>query len=275
MLQFNNVQKINNNEEIKGSKYESKALKEKREEIKEDVIKSYKSNYNMKEVAKEFGIHPKTVTRILKENNIDYKSRGYASQNVKENPFDGKSIEDKSYWIGFISGDGYIGRDKNLIQITSKDYEIIEHFKNFIGEGLSIDNKTINENVIYVARFSHKEAKDYLVARGVTTNKSLTLKLKVKLNWNIVRGLFDADGSFSQNRIKITTGSELLLKQLTKFFKENNLEVSISDKGKGNCWDIYILGGKSAIEFVYNRFYENNSNYFLTRKKEQIRRYIE
>ena len=34
-----------------------------------------------------------------------------------------------------------------------------------------------------------------------------TLKFNVKLNWDIVRGIFDADGSFSQNRLKITTAS--------------------------------------------------------------------
>jgi intein-encoded DNA endonuclease-like protein len=255
--------------------YEAKCFKAKREAIKDDVIKSYKEHYSLNKVAKIFDIHSKTVARILKENNIDYKGRGYASQKVKINPFDNKTVEDKSYWLGFIAGDGYINQNKNQIVITSIDLEIINNYKLFIGEGLNIQTFYKNNKPLYVATFSHLEAKDYLVKRGITSNKSKTLKFNVKLNWNIIRGLFDADGSFSQNRLKITTGSNKTIEQLILFFKEYNIDCKIQDKGKQTCWDVYLLGGKDTIEKVYNYFYNHNPTYFLTRKKEQIRRYIE
>src|SRR5690606_16824725 len=150
-------------------------------------------------------IHSKTVAKILKENNIQYKGRGEAGSFVKLNPFDNKNIEDKSYWLGFIGGDGYISENKNSILITSIDFEMINHFIDFVGEGVRYHEKMLLSGLVYTASFSNKEAKEYLVKRGVTTKKSLTLKYNVKLNWDIIRGLFDADGSFSQNRLKITT----------------------------------------------------------------------
>ena len=257
------------------SKYEAKVFKEKREQIKDAVIASYKEHYSLNKVGKVFNIHSKTVARILDENNVQYKGRGYASQKVKENPFDNKSVEDKSYWIGFIAGDGYLSKYKERILITSIDYEIVNHFKTFVGEGLSINKLIKNNKPLYVAQFSHLEAKRYLIKRGITTSKSRTLRFNVKLNWDIIRGLFDADGSFSQNRLKITTGSADVIEQLVLFFKENGIETKIQNKGTYTCYDVYLLGGKSTIEFVYNKFYLHNPTYYLTRKKEQIRRYIE
>jgi hypothetical protein len=257
------------------SKYEAKVFKEKREKIKDEVIASYNEHFSLNKVGKLFNIHSKTVARILQENNIDYKGRGYATQKVKLNPFDNKSVEDKSYWLGFIAGDGYISEHKQKILISSIDYEIVDNFKKFVGEGLSIITQIKNNKPMYVATFSHLEAKNYLVKRGVTTKKSLTLRFNVKLNWDIVRGLFDADGSFSQNRLKVTTASPRLIKQLVLFLKENGIETKIQNKGKYTCYDIYLLGGKDTIAFVYNKFYSHNPTYYLTRKKEQIRRYIE
>lgn len=256
----------------KPNKYESQNNIIRREKLKNIVIELYNEKHNLKAVGIELNIHPKTVARILKDNNISYKGRGYASQKVFTNPFNNKSIEDKSYWLGFLAGDGYIHPKKNLIHICSIDKEIIENYKKFIGEGLGITYHNNSKNTIYIATFSHKETKDYLVKRGITTKKSLTLSLKVILNWNIIRGLFDADGSFSQNRFKITSGSNKLILQLETFFNKEGFKVSIKIKGKAK--DIYILGGKEQLKLLYNKMY-NTSNYFLTRKKEKIRRYIE
>lgn len=266
------------------SKYETKAFRQRRLELKDQVISLYNSLKTLKAVAEELNIHPKTVARILKDNNIIYKSRGEVGQLVWENPFKNKSIEDKSYWIGFISGDGYIDRYKNRISIISNDYEIIEKFKAFVGNNISIRSRvnvytnTFNisrETTTYVASFSNKDSKDYLTKRGVTTKKSKTLELKVKLNWDIIRGLFDADGSMSGNQMKITTGSRKLVHQLYLFFKEQEIKVSIKDKGTGTCWDVYILGGKQTMTEIYKHFYQDRPYYYLSRKKEQIRRYIE
>ena len=261
-------------EVIKSSAYEAKSFKDNRDRIKDAVIASYLEHYSFKKVGEIFGIHAKTVARIIKENGIAHKGRGEATQLVKNNPFDNKTTQQKSYWLGFIAGDGYVSKDKNTIQITSIDLELIEQFDEFVGVGVGRDEKELKSGVVYVSRFSNAAAKEYLVKRGVTTNKSKTLKFNVKLNWDIVRGIFDADGSFSQNRLKITTASVYFIKQLTLFYKEYGLESKISDKGKGECWDVYLLGGKDSIEKVYNYFYAHDPEYYLTRKREQIRRYI-
>lgn len=261
---------------LKPSKYESQASIDRRNKLKDEVITSYQELKTLKLVGEKLNIHAKTVARILKENNIDYKGRGYAAQKVFLNPFDNKSFEDKSYWLGFIAGDGYISKDKNLIHISAIYTEIVENYKNFIGEGLTVTETCHGVNPIFTCTFSHKEAKEYLVKRGITTKKSLTLRFNVKLNWSIIRGLFDADGSFSQNRFKITSGSNRVIKQLEAFFNQEGFKTVIKLKNEGsNTKDIYILGGKEGMKILYNKLYHKEHNYKLTRKKEAIRRYIE
>lgn len=262
-------------EVVKSSVYEAQKFKDNRERIKDDVIKAYQEHYSFKKVAEIFGVGAKLIARIIKENDIPFKGRGEATQLVKTNPFENTTAQQRSYWLGFIAGDGYVSKDKNTIQITSTDLELIEQFEEFVGDGIGRTHKMLNSGLVYVAKFSNAEAKEYLVKRGVTTNKSKTLKFNVKLNWDIIRGIFDADGSFSQNRLKITTASKAFIEQLTSFYKDNGLEYKVSDKGTGTCWDVYLLGGKETITKVYNHFYRHDPEYYLTRKREQIRRYIE
>lgn len=260
---------------IKSSQYESKIWIERRERIKDDVIKSYAELKTFKEVAKKFKVGAKVIARIIKENGIEFKSRGEVGQLVDICPFERSTKEEKSYWIGYIAGDGNISPNKNLITLVTADLEIVNHYKCFIGEGLKNTWKYNGCSNIYSLTFSHHKTKEYLINKGITPQKSRTLIFKFKINWDVIRGLFDADGSFSQNRLKITSGSPRLIKQLTKFFKKYDIDVKIQDKGTGICWDVFLLGGKETINKVYNYFYSQNPKYLLTRKKEQIRRYIE
>lgn len=244
-------------------------------DLTEEICKKYLEVYNMKKVAKAFSLHPKTIAKILKENDIKIKGRGYASQKVIHNPFNAKQQKNIDYWIGFIAGDGYLSATKYSIQICSNDLEIINNYKHFIGEGVGITKVQRKNGLHYIAKFSHKEAYMFLISKGLTTKKSLTLKFTIPLNWNILRGLFDADGSFSQNRFKITTGSIELVGQLSCFCQTHNIDFSVNKKSpKSTVYDFYFKGGKPVLKYIYDNMY-SYSRYFLTRKKEQIGRHIQ
>tara|TARA_B100001750_G_C15482258_1_gene586121 strand:- start:558 stop:1355 length:798 start_codon:yes stop_codon:yes gene_type:complete len=240
-----------------------------------EMYNSYLELHTIKAVANKFNLHEKTVARVFKANNLKTKGRGYATQKVFKNPFINKDKSEIDYWVGFIAGDGYLHPTKKQIQIGSNDLEIIENFKNFIGEGVSITKVERITAIHYVATFSHKGAYNYLYYRGLTTKKSKTLMFTQPINWNILRGLFDADGSFSQERFKITTGSYNLAKQLADFCREKNIKFSAKYKATNSTTiDFYFLGGKPTIKLIYNNFY-NNTNLYLNRKEEQIRRYLQ
>jgi hypothetical protein len=261
---------------MKTSKYESQATIQRRLDNTDKVIELYKIHRTFKKVAELVKMDHRTVARIIKDNNINYKGRGFASQKVLDNPFENASFEDKSYWIGFIAGDGYLSQNKFAISIVSIDREIIDNFKTFVGEGISESWRLDNSGYVYTARFSHKDAHNYLTKRGVTSKKSLTLKFNVKLNWSIVRGLFDADGSFSQNRFKITSGSKFVVKQLEEFFNSEGFNTVVKYKSPTNkILDIYILGGKPKLIELYNKLYHSECKYCLSRKKDSIGRFIQ
>ena len=254
---------------VKG-KYESQATFDFRQKITPDVIRAYEEHKSIKIVKSLFSVTDDTIRRILKDNNIEIIGRGYASAKSLNNPFN-KGITskyDRAYWVGYIAGDGYIDKTKNKIQITSKDDIMIEQFKNFIKEGYGTNTTKTGVTSIY---FSNKDAKDYLEKIGLTTKKSLTLKINIPLTWDFIRGVFDADGSFSQNRFKITTGSIEFRNLLVSFFNSNGIETSVSPKTKDtDTCDIYLLGGKEMLDLVYTKMYNENCKYFLPRKKDLI-----
>lgn len=74
-------------------------------EIK-DVIDLYKSNKSIKEIAKLFNSSQETISKVLKENNIEVYRRNKI--NFDEHIFDVIDTEEKAYWLGFIFADGYI-----------------------------------------------------------------------------------------------------------------------------------------------------------------------
>lgn len=254
---------------VKG-KYESQANFDFRQKITPDVISSYEEHKSITIVKKIYNVTDDTIRRILKDNNVEIIGRGYASAKSFKNPFDKNTTSkyDRAYWVGYIAGDGYIDRSKNKIQITSKDDIMIEQFKDFIKEGYGTNTTKTGVTSIY---FSNKDAKDYLDSIGLTTKKSLTLKINIPITWDFIRGIFDADGSFAQNRFKITTGSLEFTDQLVSFFLSNNIQTSISFKGKiSNTCDVYILGGKEVLDLVYTKLYNENCKYYLPRKKDLL-----
>lgn len=237
----------------------------------------YEEFKTIKAIATHLNLHPKTVAKRLQRLGIDYRGRGYSTNTNPYDPFNdsSKDLDSKIYWAGFIAGDGYIDKNKNKIAVISKDMEVINNFNKFINNTGGIVKHTSRD--VYTISYSNKESKDYLIKKGITNKKSKTLNIKAKLNWSFIRGIFDADGSFSQNRFKITTGSVTFKNQLVNFFKDNNIETSISKKDSiSDTVDIYVLGGKPVLNIIFKHMYEDtNAIYFLSRKKEQLRRYLQ
>ena len=106
---------------------------------------------------------------------------------------------DIAYIVGLIASDGCLIGDGRHINITSKDIEIINHFRSILNISSRHFVKQGNlGGTAYHLQFSNVAFYDFLLITGLTPAKSLTMrKLKVPDLYfkDFMRGYFDGDGT--------------------------------------------------------------------------------
>lgn len=197
------------------------------------------------------------------------ETRGGSNRIVHSNPFSIRT-EEADYWIGMLGADGSVSTKKNSIHIQLKDIDLLEKYRVFVSEKLTI-HKKYNEagSLMGTVLYQNKEIKDYLGTLGIIPRKSKVFKYLIPINGNILRGHFDGDGSVSQRRPKITTGSPYFKEQLEEYYDSLNIKytTTVKDKKLNNCWDITVL--YESRQTLFDLLYKNASVY-LERKYNQF-----
>lgn len=188
------------------------------------IIREYLNGKNQKEIATMFNSYNTSIRRVLLKNNITLRDSGYASRFVRHNifePFD----EQNDYWIGMLATDGCV-KDTGGIALGLKgsDRKLLESFVSFtkVDKVKVIDGISKGHFAFSMVSFMSKETANYLTSIGITPRKSLTLALKIPLNFHILRGIIDGDGSYSPMnsrgvRLQICTASPVFQTQLFEF----------------------------------------------------------
>jgi len=205
-------------------------------------------------------------------------------KNMYNNCFENLDSYEKSYWFGFLIGDGSIGiygRSKKL-SITLKKgdvYHLIE-FTKFIGYNSDRvkyrkDGKTVGLQIV-----SEKLFYD-LYNLGMRQRKANTVNGSVFPNlfqFDFIRGLIDADGSivlYKQEgryvpKVSLSLYGNLpLLKKVHSFIDSGGH--LIENKSRDGRADCLVYNGRFGVEHVLNLIYENDEP-SLGRK---IERYLE
>lgn len=180
----------------------------------------------------------------------------------RENPFECMSAEAK-YWIGYIFADGHLVFDETTrayqISLFSKDEPIMRKFQEFLGERAKFYKRPTG--ICQVAYNSKPVTKWFMETFNISQDKSLNLNPDITLDWDIVHGYFDGDGSVrlrgNHYECKFTTGSEAWAKRLQEFLKEYEIESMI--KEKGNAFDINIYK-KSSVALLFANMYASNTS---------------
>lgn len=231
---------------------------------KEIEVKSlYEEGLEIKEICKIANVYKDYPTKIAKKYNI---SRGSGKKSsIKLDKFRYGSIE-SDYWLGYIISDGNIKITKRVsnISISSIDLEIKEKFLKYIPEC----NLYIRNNYLYSMYFGSKEIANYLISLGITPKKSKTIKLNIPLSKDILRGIFDGDGSVHNKRLvcKITTASEDLGNQIVDFLKNNDIFSKLRKRGNLNCYDVWIERKTDFEKFFELLYKDRNNNVYMERK---------
>jgi hypothetical protein len=117
--------------------------------------------------------------------------------------------ESMAYALGLVATDGCLGRDGRHIIFDSSDRQLVETFLDCVGRpDASVgQRRTRTGGVAYRAQLSDRRLYDWLVERGLTPAKSLTLgalDVPDDLFRHTARGLLDGDGSIYVKRQRPT-----------------------------------------------------------------------
>jgi hypothetical protein len=104
-----------------------------------------------------------------------------------------------AYAVGLLATDGCLAKKSTLIDLTSKDREQLQNFRRCVGVDFRITKKQGSNGRTYLrVQFKSVLFYDFLLRIGLTPAKSKTLgaiKIPQKFFWDLLRGLYDGDGS--------------------------------------------------------------------------------
>lgn len=175
------------------------------------------------------------------------------------------------YLVGLITADGCLSSDGRHIDITSKDYELLEKIKTTTGITNKIGSKYgFNKSHAFHIQIGNKNFYNFLLMVGLTQKKSLTLgSLNVSRKYfvDFLRGMIDGDGCIrrwihpsnlmEQWNLRIYSGSGIFIKWLRYV-----MECMLSVKGKiyretDRKW--ILKYGKMAAKEIAKRCYYKNA----------------
>ena len=187
--------------------------------------------------------------------------------------------EDFDYFLGILATDGNVSKNQIRIGgIADNNVEFLQHWCNFLDNKVSIKKyKKSKSDILYNSvAFKNQDIVDLLSSQyGIIPNKTFTLSLPY-LNWNVIRGIFDGDGSLSKDKrsfsfkFSIVTASITFANQLYDFFKSENLNVHLYTEtgGKNPLYKVVIIT-ISDIYYIFNHLYKDSSC-FLKRKYDKF-----
>lgn len=237
--------------------------------------------YSANKAAKELGIDCGTMRKRLKEY-FDLTFLPDGKKKINSNFFNTIDTEEKAYWLGFLTADGYIkGTGSIELGLAEIDKEHIEKFKKTLGSEHKLGKKeTKLNNKIYTSykiSFKDKIMTQDLTKYGLTPNKSYDAYIpkdliEEKYIRHYIRGLFDGDGSLysykqhngkERNELSLVTASEVMVKDLLEIIK-THANIDMKYRKSRNLHEIRLYDQFQIKVFL--RWIYNDSHISLDRK---------
>lgn len=254
----------------------------------DDEIDFIKKNYMEMKTSDIAQMLSRTMSAIeLKAKRLGLKKYPYMCD---YHYFDEIDTEEKAYWLGFLTADGWINKnDKNNAGVTGIElqYGDINHLKKFnksIGGNYQITDRwrpcTLStkdknkKNHLCCIRIFSLTMYNSLVNKGFTKDKSYDYNVPVlrkDLVRHYIRGYFDGDGCFTFTNksfhINFITVSKVLSDDVSEILKSEMFNFTRSDYVTDFNTVIYkidIYRQQDKINFL-NWIYQD-SNIYLDRK---------
>ena len=258
------------------------------EELIEYVCNEYLKGRSITSIKDEIKSSPNVVSKILKDNGVTKRTpKEMATKFIfNEDYFSVIDTEEKAYWLGFLSADGYITKQRKHcsyrvgVSLAIFDKEHLNKLKNALNSNHEIKvyrNSEKNEfgqtEYCRLIFSSNKFAND-LIEKGCVPNKSDILQymgdIVVPKEYEIdyIRGYFDGNGSISftdkTKKLSLCGTKEMLQGFLTYF----NYNIKM-DKRRDNGTNNYSISFTHRKAYgILKQMYEN-SHIYLDRKYEK------
>jgi len=253
--------------------------------IIEFAIDRYKSGISMLNISKEIGVPYHTVRNTFKNYASFIREKNARVYNLNLNYFENIDTAEKSYWVGFLSGDGCVDmKDKSKtpgrisLELKRGDRNHIQKFLDCIDSNIRIKDcsryKKYTENVSETSRIfinSVKMAGD-LIRLGVVPNKSKFLKVCENIPDKFIvdywRGLVDSDGWMcGSSRFSVgLIGTENIVTNFKFWVRSICPDVyDIKLKHKRNSYSVEFTKKSIVFNVLKKLYYESSVS--LDRKK--------
>lgn len=253
----------------------------------DDAIKLYtQDKIPIHKIAEIFKSTEKTISKVLKENNIEVTR----VLKFNEHVFDIIDSEEKAYWLGFLWADGCVvsvnPEKPNYaieLDLSSKDRNHLVKFCHF----LSLSEDRIKEKICPPGKLVKKERKvsrvqisskhmwKTLVSYGMVPRKTYDERFPYDNTFenpdlirHFIRGYFDGDGCLTWHdkehthpEVSIIGLEDFLLKLISYLPKELHKPIY---KSKNSI--LYETNWAYNKAFIFLNFIYNNSNIVLDRK---------
>ena len=259
----------------------------------EEYINTSIYERSIPKLADKYGLNKKTITKYLKERNIEITNT-HGKVPFNEEFFDNINTEEKAYWLGFLYADGYISsRDFRIgLSVSIKDIEHLEKYGKSLdySKGMNIvtshqfgskDVHNKNGEIIQMCRtvITNEHMWKSLNSKGCMPNKSLILEFPEEsifsskgLIRHFIRGYVDGDGTlgvYPHSKSNPNLEASLLIVGTKPFLEGVQKYLGIDGflMQKPNCNELtYRLGystkkAEKVAEFLYK-----DSTIYLERK---------
>lgn len=194
-------------------------------EQEKEVVNLYNKGMSIRKIADFYPIGRTSVGYILKRHNVKTKSTGNSYKlckyQLEGDYFKNINTKDKAYWLGFISADGHVSDDGVIIALSIRDEEHLKKFLLSVGSNapLKYCDKTKSVKASIYSKDMVKDLRDL----GFFRNKSETQtfpNIPKNLYSHFIRGIFDGDGSLSQDGIQFC-GTKSMVGSIKRILDEN------------------------------------------------------
>ena len=229
-------------------------------------------NKSGNQVAKELGLNAQNMLQNIKKH-FDWSPLKDGKKSVDSDYFETIDTEEKAYWLGFLTADGYISTKSNSIELALKesDYDHIKKFQQAIKSKHKIGKRHIKNSIAYRINIKDKKMAKDIADKSFINKKSFDAfiykELESHLIRHYIRGLIEGDGYISKDgkTIELTSASKCLVQDfLVIIKKEFNYDCKIKKRSDSKAVSVRILN--SAISYKVLDWLYKDASIYLDRK---------